>query len=106
MVKNNEKNNDAEEKGDDEGEVMQFMRDIEKDSKSMMQDLTDIDDMLKSLQERVEESRADSKEILRTIENVRLRIGVMEREDKRELNEEEVEESLLSKLKKWVDQIV
>jgi hypothetical protein len=100
------KNNTGNEKEAEEGEVMRFMKDIEKESKSMMLDLTDMDDMLLSLQERVEAGKSDQKEILRTIENVRLRIGVMEREDKRELNEEEVAESLLSKLKKWVDQLV
>lgn len=100
------KNNDDNEKEADEGEVMKFMKDIEKESKSMMLDLTEMDDTLLSLQERLEAGRADNKEILRTIEHLRLRIGVMEREDKRELNEEEVAESLLSKLKKWVDQMM
>lgn len=97
---------DDERKEFDEGEVMQFMKDIEKESQSMMRDLAEIDGMLESLQERIETGRADKKEIARTIENVRLRIGVLEKEDKREINEEEVAESLLSKLKKWVDQLV
>lgn len=88
------------------GEVMAFMRDMEEESKSMMQDLIEIDDMLLSLQERIETGKSDNREILRTIENVRVRIGVIEREDKRELNEEEIAESLLSKLKKWVEQVV
>jgi hypothetical protein len=90
----------------DKGEVMSFMKDMEEESKSMMQDLTGIDDMLVSLKERLEEDRADKREILRIIESVRLRIGVLEKEDKIEINEEEVAESLLSKLKKWVDQVV
>jgi hypothetical protein len=90
----------------EKGEVMAFMKDIEEESKSMMQDLTEIDGMLESLNDRVEAGRADNREILRVIEKVRLKIGVMEREDKRELNEEEVAESLLSKLKKWVQQVV
>ncbi len=97
---------DDERKEFDEGEVMQFMKDIENESKSMMRDLTEIDGMLESLQERIETGRADKREIARTIENVRLRIGVLEREDKREINEEEVAESLLDKLRKWVDQLV
>lgn len=90
----------------DKGEVMAFMKDIEEESKSMMQDLAQIDDMLVSLAERLEEDRADKREILRTIESVRVRIGVMEKEDRIEMNEEEVAESLLSKLKKWVEQVV
>jgi hypothetical protein len=99
--------NKEEGKGESgKGEVMAFMRDMEEESKSMMQDLIEIDDMLLSLQERIETGKSDNREILRTIENVRVRIGVIEREDKRELNEEEIAESLLSKLKKWVEQVV
>jgi hypothetical protein len=89
-----------------EGEVMRFMKDIQKESKSMMHDLTDIDGMLISLQERIGSGRADKDEILRAIENIRVRIGVLEREDDREMNEEEVAESLLNKLRSWMEQIV
>lgn len=97
---------DQAKKVNDKGEVMHFMRDIEEESRSMMQDLTQIDNMLLSLKERVEEDRADRRELLRVIESIRLRIGVLEKEDRIEINEEEVAESLLSKLKKWVDQVV
>jgi len=96
----------ADENKFDEGEVMHFMKDIEKESRSMMEDLAQIDNTLLSLKERVEEDRIDRREILRIIESVRLRIGVLEKEDKREINEEEVAESLLDKLRKWVDQLV
>jgi hypothetical protein len=97
-----------DDKGDEagKGEVMHFMKDLEEESRSMMQDLMQIDNMLLSLKERVEEDRADRKELLRVIESVRLRIGVLEKEDRIEMNEEEVAESLLSKLKKWVEQVV
>lgn len=85
---------------------MHFMKDMESESKSMMKDLAEIDDMLLSLKERVDDGRADRREILQTIEAIRLRIGVLEKEDKIEINEEEVAESLLAKVKKWVDQVV
>ncbi len=97
---------EEEKKTNDKGEVMHFMRDIEEESRSMMEDLTQIDNMLLSLKERVEEDRADRRELLRVIESIRLRIGVLEKEDRIEINEEEVAESLLAKLKKWVDQVV
>ena len=85
----------------EEGELMRFLRDIENESKSMMHDLSEIDGMLMSLQERVDSGKSKIKsELLRTIENVRVRIGVLEREDKREMGEEEVAESLLDKLEK------
>jgi hypothetical protein len=101
-----DEDDDQAKKANDKGEVMHFMRDIEEESRSMMQDLTQIDNMLLSLKERVEEDRADRRELLRVIESIRLRIGVLEKEDRIEINEEEVAESLLSKLKKWVDQVV
>jgi len=100
------KNNYDGEGLEDEGEVMHFMKDMESESKSMMKDLAEIDDMLLSLKERVDDGRADRREILQTIEAIRLRIGVLEKEDKIEINEEEVAESLLAKVKKWVDQVV
>ena len=68
--------------------------------------LIDLDDKLLSLQDRLELGEVDKKEILKIIESVRLRIGVLEKEDKRELGEEEIAESLLSTLKKWIDQVV
>jgi len=93
-------------KNDEEGEVMEFMKDMEKESKSMMDDLAEIDNALLSLKERIEDKRADTDEIIKVIDKIRSRIGVVEREDKRELDEEEVAETLLDKLKRWVDQIV
>jgi hypothetical protein len=99
-------NDDLDAKPEDEGEVMEFMKDLESESKNMMKDLKEIDDILLSLKERVDGGRADRWEILKTIEQVRLKIGIVEKEDKREINEEEVAESLLGKVKKWVDMVV
>ena len=90
----------------EQGEILAFMKDMEKESKSMMQDLMEIDDKLASVQNRLELDRADRKELVKDIEAIRMRIGVLEREDKREINEEEVAKSLLAKLKRWVDQVV
>lgn len=98
--------NNAEASNADKGELMSFMQDMKKESQTMMQDLMDIDDMLVSLEDRLRLEDVDKRVILKTIEEVRLRIGVLEKEDKRELSEEAVAESLLKKLKKWVDQVV
>ncbi|MBN2052030.1 hypothetical protein JW756_00840 [Candidatus Woesearchaeota archaeon] len=89
-----------------EGEVMAFMEDLEEDSKSMMQDLMDIDGMLLNLQERVELKNPGKEEILKDIESIRFRIGVLEKKDRIELSEEEEVETLLDKLKKWVDRVM
>ncbi|MBN2458964.1 hypothetical protein JXB28_01655 [Candidatus Woesearchaeota archaeon] len=97
---------DEEYKGNPEGEVMAFMRDMKKESKNMMTELIDIDDLLSKLKIKIAEDSTSKKELYRIIDSIRLRIGVMEREDRIELNEEEEAETLLEKLKKWVDQIV
>jgi len=90
----------------EKGEVIKFMEDIKEESNIMMRDLIDIDDKLLSLQKKLELGEVDKKEILKVIESVRLRIGVLEKEDRRELGEEEIAETLLEKLKKWVGQVV
>jgi len=82
------------------------MKDMKKESKAMMNELIDIDDMLSRLKIRLTDESASKRELYRIIDAIRLRIGVMEREDRIELNEEEEAETLLEKLKKWVDQIV
>jgi len=97
---------DDNEKRNSEGEIISFMKDIEKESKSMMSDLVEIDDMLSALKSKIALDKASKKEIFQRIDTIRLRIGIMEREDRRELNEEEVAETLLEKLKKWVNQVV
>ena len=90
----------------EKGEVIKFMEDIKTESETMMRNLMEVDDKLLSLEDRLELGEVDKKEILKIIESVRLRIGVLEKEDRRELGEEEIAESLLGTLKKWVDQVV
>ncbi|KYK26068.1 hypothetical protein AYK26_01320 [Euryarchaeota archaeon SM23-78] len=96
----------AAENEEDKGEIMYFMRDIKNESQAMMKDLMEIDDLLLSLKERLQVGRIDRYKIEEIIDSIRLRIGVIEREDKREMDEEEEAASLLMKLKKWVDLIV
>ena len=93
-------------KEDGEGEVIQFMRDIKKESEALMMELIEIDGMLSKLENRLRTEDVAKEETLKTIEQVRLRIGTLEKEDRREMNEEDVAESLLMKLKKWVNQVV
>ncbi|MBW2990891.1 hypothetical protein KY348_04250 [Candidatus Woesearchaeota archaeon] len=89
-----------------EGELMKFMEDMKKESQNMMKDLEEIDTRLVHLKELIEKENADKEKIIDLINSIRIRIGVLEKEDVREMNEEEIAESLLKKLKKWVDQVV
>ena len=66
----------------------------------------EIDDILLSLRDKVQKGKISKKKTIEIINSIRLRIGVIEREDKRELNEEEIAQSLLQKLKRWVDEVV
>lgn len=90
----------------DQGEILAFMKDMKKESESMMKDLMEIDDILLSLRDKVQKGKISKKKTIEIINSIRLRIGVIEREDKRELNEEEIAQSLLQKLKRWVDEVV
>ena len=91
---------------DEKGELVKFMDDIKKESEVMMNELKTIDDILLSLKSRINAGSEDKDKLIRDIDDIRMRIGVIEGEDRREMNEEEVAESLLKKLKNWVDKIV
>lgn len=90
----------------EEGEVIRFIENIKKDSQSIMKDLEEIDSRLVRLNNLVEKGTVDKEKIIDLINSIRIRIGVLEREDNRELSEEEIAETLLEKLKRWVDQVV
>ena len=90
----------------EKGEIIQFMEDIKRESESMMKDLNEMDSSLIHLKMLMEKDSVDKQRVIDIIESIRRRIGVLENVDQRELREEEVAESLLQKLKKWVDQVV
>lgn len=98
--------NGCENNDNSRGEIIAFMKDMKKESKNMMDELIDIDDMLSKLKIKLSQDSDCKKDLYRIIDAIRLRIGVMEREDRIELNEEQEAETLLEKLKKWVDQVV
>jgi predicted nucleic acid-binding Zn-ribbon protein len=106
MAYDNDGGSEDEMKGVDQGEILAFMKDIERESRSMMDDLVQLDNRLASVQGKLERGKGDKKELAKEIEAIRVRIGALEREDKRELSEEEVAKSLLGKLKRWIDQVV
>ncbi len=89
-----------------QGELEKFMKAMTDESRNIMRDLMEIDDYLASLQDKLELKDVDKQSLIKEIQDLRLRIGVLEREDKRELSEEEVATTLLEKLKKWVEEAV
>ena len=89
-----------------QGELEKFMKDMTDESRNIMRGLMEIDDYLASLQDKLELKDVDKESLIKEIQDLRLRIGVLEREDKREVSEEEVATTLLEKLKKWVDEAV
>ena len=92
---------------DDKGEVFELMGDIKREATNMLEDLQDIDSSLTELENRIKDvDQINKEELLGIIETIRIKIGTIEKEDKRELEEEEIANNLLSKLKKWVDTIV
>ncbi len=93
-------------KDTDQGEIIRFMEDMKKESQDMMKDLTEIDSRLIRLKELITKDSYDKEKILDLINSVRIRIGVLETEDRREINEEEEAETLLKKLKRWIEQVV
>ncbi len=102
----NDKDKEEAELEEGEGEVMAFIGDMEEDSRSIMKDLIYIDGLLLTLQEKLETEEIDKNELLRRIEEIRLKIGILERKDRIEIGEEEEAETLLNKIKKWVDKVV
>jgi hypothetical protein len=89
------------------GELSAFLNDMKEESADMMKKLVYIDSILINLQNMLISDDGIKKEyILSKIKEIRGQIGSIEQEDEMELGEEEETDTLLSKLKKWVDQIV
>ncbi len=91
---------------EDGGEIEAALSDIRKESRNMMDDLMEVDMVICSLIGRLQSGDIEKDEIIEALESIRIRIGVLEEEDKRELGEEEVAANLITKLKKWVDMVI
>ena len=87
------------------GEIDKILEDIKSESKLIMEDLMEVDNILSSLKDKVEMDETSKESILKEIEAVRLRIGVLEKEDVQEEEYEEMADSLIKKLRKWVDYV-
>jgi len=89
-----------------DGEIGQFLDDIKSDSEEMLKDLKEIDQKLSELEDNVAEKKIGSNEILEQIRDIRVKVGIMENVDARELKEEEIANSLLTKIRSWVDRFM
>ncbi len=90
----------------EEGEISAIMGDIKRDTQSMMDDIREVNDFLNDLEKLLQTEKVDKEQVMETIKAIKLRIGVLEKEDQRELSEEEIADSLISKLKKWMDAFI
>ena len=88
------------------GEIDEILQDIRKESKTMMKDLMEVDNILVSLKDKIENDHFDKEEFLKEIEGIRSMIGSLEKEDVQEENYEEIADNLIKKLKKWINLIV
>jgi chromosome segregation ATPase len=89
----------------EKGEIDRLLKDLRKEGEIMMQDLIGVDEQLVALKSSIESGNIDKEELLEKINDIRQRIGTLEEEDKRELNEEDIATNLIAKLRKWVDAI-
>ena len=82
-----------------EGEGKLLLEQIRQISQDLLRNLIEIDDKLAKLQESIKISEeVDKESLIKEINDMRLRIGVMEREDTVELKEEEILENMIKKL--------
>lgn len=87
-----------------EGEGKLLLEQIRQISQDILSNLMDIEDKLSKLQDSVKYNEEINKEaLLNQITEIRLRIGVMEREDTQEIEEEKILENLITKINSLID---
>jgi len=97
---------EPEAKDGSEGEAIEFLEDLEKESESIIEYLKEIDEKLETITDIIKQEKFDKNDILTEIAAIRLRIGVIENKGRKEISEEEEVESLLSKIRRWMEAIV
>ncbi len=83
-----------------EGEETKLLEQIHSMSKDILNDLMDIDTKLNAIAEDIKISdEIDKKTVLADLAEIRKQIGLMEKEDIEEMQEEQIVENINSKLK-------
>lgn len=87
-----------------EGEGKKLLDQVREISKDILTDLMEVDDRLDKLYRHLQLSEeVDKEKLLEWIKEIRIAIGSIEREDTRSIEEEEILESLITKLNYLVD---
>jgi len=88
----------------DIGEGTKLLEQIHEMSKDVMEDLVELDNKLSKLQNTIEtKDEIDKDELLQQIKDLRTTIGAIEHEDSEEMEEEEILESMMKKLKNLIE---
>jgi len=83
----------------DEAEGKLVLQQIRQMSRDLLEHAIDIDNFLADLHNRIKSGgQINKEELLDSLNEVRFKIGVIEREDTEELEEEEVLEHMISKI--------
>ena len=88
------------------GEIDNILKDMKLEGEAMMRNLIEIDNLLITLDEKNKSDNVDKEEISDLIKFIRLKIGILEKEDQTEENFEEMADNLLLRLKRWMDDII
>jgi hypothetical protein len=91
----------------DDGEIIRYVKAFKEEGEDMIKNLLYVDEILQSLQRRVElgEHITDD-ELVDKIKELRAFVGEIKKEEEDELGEDIIANNLLNKLKKWVNELV
>ena len=67
--------------------IIYVLRDIKSEAELMLKDLMEVDTIVGSLQEKVTNESVDNSAIISELKQIRIRIGVLEKEDEKELEQ-------------------
>ena len=83
----------------DEGEGKDLLEQIRQTSQDLLERMIEIDNMLAELHNHIKSNEhIDKNELLNSLNDVRFKIGILEREDTEEIEEEEQLENMINKI--------
>ncbi|HLG23622.1 MAG TPA: hypothetical protein VI564_01695 [Candidatus Nanoarchaeia archaeon] len=89
------------------GEGKLLLEQIQQISKDLLENLMEIDQELITLKDQINRNdEIDKKILLETIEGLRKKIGVLEREDTEEMEDEEILGNMIKKLNSIIDMTI
>jgi len=91
---------------DHQGEITLILKDLKSESEAVMQKLKEMENLLATMNEGVKVGTLGSELLLADIQDLRDKIGVIERVDAKEENEEVAADNLIEKLKRMIDMCI